>query len=214
MLADAAFLVARGDDDAEQPQRRGLGDGGLGGFITRTFPASRDALGVQGDFLENGVERNFGLPVPELRPRGANRAPARAGRTAAARSGIPPRARPSVMRTTRSAAAATVLWPAPPATLTSSLGVAAKGSSLLRDEPREIVGMKRVARLVALAVEADVGERPFLFPRVQPIGKNALVRASELARSREHAAAVDPDRKAEAAPYSSASASEASLVVP
>ena len=74
------------------------------------------------------------------------------------------------------------------------------GSRAALDERDEIGGMEAVPHLVALAVEADVAQGPLRqSQRVDPVGEDPLVRPAELAGAGEHAAAVDPDRKAEGA---------------
>ncbi len=68
----------------------------------------------------------------------------------------------------------------------------------LREQHRhEVARMQAVAHLMAVAVEADVFQRTPAQMRIDPERKNSLVGFAELARAREHAAAIDPDGKME-----------------
>src|ERR1041385_3818613 len=55
--------------------------------------------------------------------------------------------------------------------------------------------MKHIARLIAVSAEPDVFQRTLPQPRVDPETHNALIRAAELSRAGQHAAAIDPNRK-------------------
>ena len=63
-----------------------------------------------------------------------------------------------------------------------------------RATPDEIARMQAVAHLMTLSAEADVFQGPSFLPRMNPIGKNSLIGAAELAGTGEHAAAIDEDR--------------------
>src|SRR2546427_8511185 len=55
--------------------------------------------------------------------------------------------------------------------------------------------MKSVAHLFAGAIEAEIAPRQPCQVRVNPVGKDSLIGRAELARSGEHATAVNPYRK-------------------
>ena len=74
--------------------------------------------------------------------------------------------------------------------------------------------MQQVADLLAVAAEADVGERPAEAVREHPVGEDALVDLPHLPRPRDHAAAVDDRPQPERSAYSASSSSAASFVAP
>ena len=57
--------------------------------------------------------------------------------------------------------------------------------------------MKYIPHLFAGAIEADVTKRAAAQVGIDPVRKNPLIGRSELAGARQHAAAIDPDRKVE-----------------
>src|ERR1700761_1938114 len=59
---------------------------------------------------------------------------------------------------------------------------------LERNKASQIVGMKRVSRLMAVSPEADVAQRQSRRMSMQPIRKDALFRRAKLARASQHAA--------------------------
>ena len=59
----------------------------------------------------------------------------------------------------------------------------------------EVARVEAVADLVPVTAETDVFKWALAEVGVEPIGKNSLVGAAELTGTREHAAAVDKDRK-------------------
>ena len=65
-----------------------------------------------------------------------------------------------------------------------------------RREPDHLLGAASQQH-AAQAAEADVFQRTLAQPRVDPVGEDALVGAAELARARQHAAAVDEDGEPE-----------------
>ena len=62
---------------------------------------------------------------------------------------------------------------------------------------QQITRMQAVADLMTLTAEAEIFQRAAAQPRVDPIGKDALVRPAELAGAGEDAAAVDEHREIE-----------------
>ena len=66
------------------------------------------------------------------------------------------------------------------------------GLHLAVHEVGKVAGVKAIAHLQAVAPVTDVLESAFSQPRVQPIGKDALVWPAELAGPCENTTAVDP----------------------
>ena len=62
---------------------------------------------------------------------------------------------------------------------------------LLEHEVAEVVDVQQVAHLLAAAAVADVGQRPLLHVREQPVREHALVDLAHLPRPGDHAEAVD-----------------------
>jgi len=57
--------------------------------------------------------------------------------------------------------------------------------------------MKAVTNLRATAIETDIFQGLFIFPRLDPERKDSLIGSTELACARQNTAAVDPNRKPE-----------------
>ena len=92
---------------------------------------------------------------------------------------------------------------------------ASRVEQLALDQVDQVLDVEQVADLLALAAEADVGERVAEVVGEHPVGEDALVDLAHLPGAGDHAAAVD-HRRARPSParYSSISSSAASLVAP
>ena len=60
--------------------------------------------------------------------------------------------------------------------------------------------MQAIAGLKPHALEANVFEWRAAQVSIDPVGKNSLIRSPELARSRQHAAAINPNGKIKGVP--------------
>jgi hypothetical protein len=74
------------------------------------------------------------------------------------------------------------------------------GCHLFDEEGDEVSGVEAIADLMTHSIEPDVLERTALAVTVDPISKDALIRATELACSGKHTAAVDPDGESKSFP--------------
>src|SRR4029450_588961 len=67
---------------------------------------------------------------------------------------------------------------------------------LLPGKPRHVSGMQAVAYLMSASVKTDVSQGLPSQIRVNPEGKNSLVRSPELTGACKHSTTIDPDRQA------------------
>ena len=71
------------------------------------------------------------------------------------------------------------------------------GAKLEVDEARQIPWMQCVPHLKSVTAEAKILQGAPRSVRMQPVGKDSLLRGAELAGSRQNTAAIDPHRQAE-----------------
>ena len=88
----------------------------------------------------------------------------------------------------------------PPPTLTVRPSQLAGVEQLALDQVDQVLDVEQVAHLLALAAEADVGERVAEVVGEHPVGEDALVDLAHLPGAGDHAAAVDHRRHAEPRP--------------
>ena len=75
-----------------------------------------------------------------------------------------------------------------------------RGEDLVEDQGGQVARVEAVADLVALAIEADVAQRPAAEVAIDPVGEDTLVGSTELAGAGHDTAAVDENLEAERLP--------------
>ena len=72
-----------------------------------------------------------------------------------------------------------------------------RGEDLVEDQGGQVAWVEAVADLVALAIEADVAQRPAAEVAINPVGEDSLVGTAELPRAGHDSAAVDENLETE-----------------
>lgn len=72
-----------------------------------------------------------------------------------------------------------------------------RGEDLVEDQGGQVAWVEAVADLVALAIEADVAQRPAAEVAINPVGEDSLVGTAELPRAGHDSASVDENLETE-----------------